>query len=164
VGASAVGGYGDYFAWGAVYPQARYKNEDYRESIGAQDLVPGKDIAYQKLGSDWHMPTEAEINSIFNTSTKKPADGVTWKWISNTATYGTEGYEVYLTSNSSKKIFLPAAGYWYDGFSYAGSGARYWSSKYRLMAAAYYLEFSSSSQDWDTLNRCYGLSVRPVHN
>ena len=158
IGATTPGGYGDYFAWGATYPQAKYEGSDYRESIGKKDLVPEKDIAYQKLGSDWHMPTETDINSIYNTS------GVTWKWISNTATYGTKGYEVYLTSNPSKKIFLPAAGYWYDGLSYAGSDGEYWSSKYYLASSAYYLEFSSSSQDWDTVNRCYGSSVRPVHN
>ncbi len=165
VGASAVGGYGDYFAWGAVYPQAKYETSDYRESGIAADLTSAKDVAYQKLGSDWHMPTETDINSIFNTSNgATPAAGVTWAWISDTSTYGTKGYEVYQTSNPSKKIFLPAAGKWDDGLYGAGGYGQYWSTKFYNSDFAYFLVFDFEYQGWFSYDSYNGCSVRPVHN
>lgn len=165
IGATAEGGYGDYFAWGATYPQAKYEISDYREFSISGNLPTGKDVACQKLGTtDWHMPTEEDINSIFNTSTGNPADGVTWSWISNTSTYGTTGYEVYLTSDSSKKIFLPAAGYWNDVLGSAGVLSGYWSTKFYDAGNCYYLYFLNGSQSWLNSGRIYGLPVRPVHN
>lgn len=111
------------------------------------------------------MPTDAEINSIYNTWTWELADGVTWTWISDTATYGTVGFEVYVTSDSSKKIFLPAAGYWNDALYDAGSSGGYWSSEYYDGDYAYdLLLFSNGGQDWNYDYRYFGLSVRPVHN
>lgn len=164
IGATAVGGYGDYFAWGATYPQAKYDSGDYRESSIFGNLPTGKDVAFQKLGDEWHMPTETEINSIWNTDTYEPAEGVTWTWISDTSTYGTTGYEVYLTSDSSKKIFLPAAGYWRNVLYDAGGFGVCWSTKFEGSDYAYYLCFSDGVQDWDSSGRYYGRSVRPVHN
>ena len=167
VGASAVGGYGDYFAWGAVYPQAWYESSDYRESGIAADLTSAKDVAYQKLGSDWHMPTETDINSIFNTSNGTPADGVTWAWISDTSTYGTKGCEVYQTSNPSKKIFLPAAGNWNKEyystfFDYVGIC---WSTKFFTSNFARGLYFEDGGRkSWSSVSEHCGYSVRPVHN
>ncbi|MBQ4389837.1 MAG: hypothetical protein II824_07695 [Bacteroidales bacterium] len=110
------------------------------------------------------MPTEAEINSIYNTSTGTFATGVAWDWISDTATYGTVGFEVYVTSDSSKKI-LPAAGRWSGVLGNAGNGGRYWSSsEYSNSARAWVLDFSSGLQDWGITSRYCGQSVRPVHN
>lgn len=165
IGATTPGGYGDYFAWGATYPQAKYEESDYRESSISANLTLANDVASQKLGSDWHMPTHYEISRIID-DYGDPADGVTWTWISNTATYGTVGYEVYLTSDTSKKIFLPAAGGWYDGLEEAGSDGYYWSSEYNIYSYEYAwrLSFSSSGQHKGNGLRYYGQSVRPVHN
>lgn len=130
IGASTEGGYGDYFTWGATYPQATYSYDDYRESSIDADLTAAKDIAYQKLGSSWHMPTQDEINSIFGTSSPfAPAEGVTWNWISTSSLYGTVGFEVYETSTPANKIFLPLAGYRTSGINNAGLDGYYWSSK-----------------------------------
>lgn len=101
---------------------------------------------------------------IADTLNESRASGVTWTWISDTATYGTVGFEVYVTSDSSKKIFLPAAGRWSGVLGNAGNGGRYWSSKYDLSDDACYLDFGDGSQDWLNDYRYYGLSVRPVHN
>ena len=164
IGATTPGGYGDYFAWGATYPQAKYESADYRESSINANLTPANDVASLKLGSEWHMPTETDIKSIYDASSWAPAAGVTWTWISNTATYGTVGYEVYLTSDSSKKIFLPAAGCWSYRLNDAGSDGDYWSSEYNTYEYAWRLEFSSSNQNKGNGLRYYGQSVRPVHN
>ncbi|MBR1782793.1 MAG: hypothetical protein IJ753_04660 [Bacteroidales bacterium] len=164
IGANTPGGYGDYFAWGATYPQAKYEESDYRESSISANLTPANDVASQKLGSEWHMPTETDIKSIYDASNWAPADGVTWTWISNTATYGTKGYEVYLTSDPSKKIFLPAAGCWSFRLNDAGSDGDYWSSEYNTYEYAWRLDFNSSNQNKGNGLRKYGQSVRPVHN
>ena len=167
IGASAVGGYGDYFAWGATYPQARYGYEDYRESSISANLAPANDVASQKLGSEWHMPTENEIRSIFYTSTpgnpsgQHPATGVTWNWISDTDTYGTWGYEVYVSKD--KKIFLPTAGRRLeDILNFEWSGGFCWSSKFDFTQSAYHLNLSGPG--WGIESTYHGLSVRPVHN
>ena len=159
IGASAVGGYGDYYAWGAIYPQAKYEDEDYRESGISTDLTAADDVATKKLGSNWHMPTQSEINSIYN------ASDVEWTWISNTSTYGTVGYEVYATSDSSKKIFLPAAGGWSDGLYDAGIAGGYWSTKFNYGPTAYILYFSSNDQQiLGIISRFSAQSVRPVQD
>lgn len=166
IGASAVGGYGDYFAWGATYPQAKYEDGDYKESLGNKNIDEAHDVAFQKLGDQWHMPDEKEINSIVNTSTLRPAAGVAWSWISDTSTYGTTGYEVYLTSDSSQKIFLPAAGVWYDGLLIgAGEYSCCWSTGFDSSDDAYGLDFDNLTQNWGgSILRYFGQSVRPVHN
>lgn len=168
IGATTPGGYGDYFSWGATYPQAKYENSDYRESgisIIDNNLTAANDVAIQKLGTDtdWHMPTQKDIESILNTSTNNPADGVTWTWISDTSTYGTTGYEVYLTSDSSKKIFLPAAGYWGNGLDRAGEYGYCWSTEFVSSSNARILCFHGSYRYWPSVARYFGRSVRPVH-
>lgn len=165
IGATTPGGYGDSFAWGATYPQAKYDVSDYREG-DIYNLASGKDVACQKLGSDWHIPAEYEISSIINTQYGTPAYGVTWTWISDTATYGTVGYEVYLTSDSSKKIFLPTAGVWIQGVhAFAGRYGEYWSSNCADSNVAFFLQVSRDGNNgWLGTNRYNGLSVRPVHN
>lgn len=168
IGATTPGGFGDYFAWGAIYPQAKYESADYRESSISANLAPANDVAYQKLGSDWHMPTETDFNSIFNTDINThntPADGVTWAKISNTSTYGTVGFEVYQTSDSSKKIFLPAVGYWYDVLYHTDDfGGSFWSSRFLDSDNAFEFYFYGYLKFFGYAPRHYGQSVRPVHN
>ncbi len=156
IGASAVGGYGDYFAWGAIYPQDDYSDSDYREGSIVTNLSPEKDVAYQKLGSEWHMPSQAEINSII-------ANGITWNWISDTSTYGTVGYEVYETFSPSNKLFLPAAGYRYYYPVRAGTDGDYWSAQYYNKDDAGLIYFDNVKYKWSTsLDRYFGAPVRPV--
>lgn len=156
IGASAVGGYGDYFAWGAIYPQDDYSDSDYREGSIVTNLSPEKDVAYQKLGSEWHMPSQAEINSII-------ANGITWNWISDTSTYGTVGYEVYETFSPSNKLFIPAAGYRYYYPVRAGTDGDYWSAQYFNNNCAGLIYFDNGKYKWSTsLNRYFGAPVRPV--
>ena len=166
IGATAVGGYGDYFAWGATYPQAKYESSDYRESSISANLPTDKDVAYQKLGENWHMPTLKDITSIISTSgDNTPAENVTWTWISGTSKYGTTGYEVYLTKDAeddSKKIFLPAAGLWYLGLNAPGEIGLWWSTEFISSSLAYSLYFYGETLYWSFYARCYGQSVRPV--
>ena len=156
IGATAPEGYGDYFAWGANYPQAKYESADYRESSISANLEQGKDIAYQKLGSEWRMPTLDEIQKLLDT------DKVTWS--SWTTENGVNGYWVSDKTNTTEKIFLPAAGFWYDILYNAGDYGDYWSSEFSNSVSVYGLNFDHGDQNWYSGSRSLGYSVRPVHN
>lgn len=153
IGATTPEGYGDYFAWGATYPQAKYESADYRESTLSANLEQEKDVAYQKLGSEWRMPTFEEIQKLLDT------DKVTWSGF--TTQNGVNGYWV-------SGIFLPAAGCWYDSFSEDGVNGLYWSSSYTdygdygCVGGLDIYEYIY--QSWSFNNLYCGNSVRPVHN
>lgn len=158
IGATTPEGYGDYFAWGAIYPQAIYKNTDYRESAISANLTNAQDVACQKLGSEWRMPTSEDIQKLLDT------DKVTWS--SWTTENGVKGYWVSDKTNTTEKIFLPAAGCWDFKLLDAGSYGYYWSSEYNIYGYEYAwrLDFRSSEKDKSNGLRNYGQSVRPVHN
>ena len=60
-------------------------------------------------------------------------------------------------------IFLPAAGYvWDGGLGGVGSWGFYWSSTPYGEHSGYYLGFGSGDAYWDSVNRINGQSVRPV--
>lgn len=184
LGATKPEEYGDYYAWGEVYPKYDYSFSAYKwfidgnshamtkyctnSSYGYNGFTDGKivldpedDAAHVNLGGNWRMPTETEWGEL--------EENCTWTWTSDyngsgvagrIATSKIEGY----TSNS---IFLPAAGYRFDTSLFdAGVCGVYWSSSLNtdwpnLVGV---VDFFS---DTDTVNRggndrCLGLSVRPV--
>jgi hypothetical protein len=99
------------------------------------------------------MPTKAEQDEL---RTK-----CTWDWTTQNGVYG---YKV--TGPNGNSIFLPAAGYMYEGTLHdAGSIGGYWSSS--LVAGspryAYFVVFGSDDVGWGNyVDRYYGLTVRPV--
>ena len=71
------------------------------------------------------------------------------------------------TGPNGGQIFLPAAGYCWDGvFRHVGSSGDYWSctpyEHYGYDDGAYHLYFSSSSVDWSSSFRMDSCSVRRV--
>lgn len=117
-------------------------------------LAPKHDAARAHWGSNWRMPTDSELQALY--------DNCTWTW---TRTNGINGYIVSgKGAYSEASIFLPAAGYCYEAsLNDAGSGGRYWSS-------VPYLEYDYS---WDLRSyssyhivyddcRFCGHPVRPV--
>ncbi len=156
IGATAPEGYGDYFAWGATYPQAKYEYSDYRESSLGGNLSDANDVASLKLGSEWHMPTLDEIEKLLDT------DKVTWS--SWTTENGVNGYWVSDKVNEEQKIFLPAAGYWCDvELCDAGDLGIYWVTEYGTNSG-FGLYFGDGYEYYYYYPRYYGQSVRPVHN
>lgn len=156
VGATSVEGYGDYFAWGAIYPQYRYKESDLESAISA-DLTGAKDVAYQKMGSVWRMPTKAELTIL-----RGKISSSTW-----TTENGVYGHRIPSDSGheSEGSLFLPTAGFWKeDVLDRAGEGGRYWSSTYDPSYFADYLGFGDLGAGVSYYDRYYGLSVRPVKN
>ena len=178
VGASKPEEYGDYYAWGETETKSTYDLSTYKWCKGSYKsmikycddsnyghnsftdykttLDPEDDVARQKWGGNWRMPTITEFEELIN--------NCTWTW---TTMNGVNGYKV--TSKKSgytdRFIFLPAAGYRRGtSLSYAGECGYYW---YSSLLAGYpynarYLFFGSGTHDTYGSSRDYGLSVRPV--
>ena len=185
VGATTPEGYGDYFAWGETTPY--YQNwsgsgsptswkDGKSEGYGWQSycgqssftewstvpyddnkvLKPEYDAARQNWGGDWVMPTTAEWQALYDNCSRE------WTTLNNV-----KGWKFTSTKDTSKSIFLPAAGYFSGTSVYiVGSYGYYWSSSLNTVnpARAYGVDSNSDyvSPAFSLSSRCYGLSVRPV--
>ena len=114
VGAESPEEYGDYYEENYSY----YNNDtkvytDIGENISGTEY----DAATVNLGSDWRMPTKAELQELL--------DKCTWEW---TQINSVNGYKV--TAENGNSIFIPASGYNYIWKSKVGEkeGLRLWSS------------------------------------
>ena len=172
VGATKPEEYGGYYAWGETEEKKTPDWITYKwcngsatsmtkycisSSYGTVDnktvLDPEDDVAHVKWGGNWRMPTLDEQKELLN--------NCTWTW---TTQNGVNGYRVTSKTNGNS-IFLPAAGYRdCTGLNDRGSYAYYWSSSLFSSYSNYAcnLYFYSDNRDWDSYNRYYGQSVRPV--
>ena len=174
VGADTPEGYGDYFAWGETQPKTTYNWITYRYCNGSFDqltkycsnssygyngftddltvLQPNDDAATANWGGGWCMPTEAQWRELCQNTT------ATW-----TTQNGVNG-RLFTASNGSS-LFLPAAGYRWDGeLYYAGDFGDYWSSSLDTdnPSDAWYFDFNSYNTFVGSGGRYYGISVRAV--
>ena len=168
VGANSPEEYGDYFAWGEIYPKDSYTTQTYQywtdyngdgswdsgeySDLGDITGNPQYDAATANWGGAWRMPTKAEQEELLN--------NCTWEW---TTLNGVNGQRV--TGPNGNSIFLPAAGSRVGTSSYdVGSDGDYWSSTpgEGNDGSAYDLFFGSGFYDWLWINRRDGHSVRPV--
>ena len=171
VGANAPEAYGNYYAWGETAPKDNYSWGTYKlcngnynnltkyntnSEFGTVDnkttLDPEDDAAAVNWGGKWRMPTDDEWTEL--------RENCTWTW---TSLNGVNGYEVKSNANGNS-IFLPAAGYRFDGLDGAGDYGYYWSSSLDAdyPIHAWFVTFSSDNVNRGSSGRCYGLSVRPV--
>ena len=121
-------------------------------------LDPMDDAAAVALGGKWRMPTSAERSELRNT------ENCSWTW---TTIDGVNGYKVQSKKPgyTDKWIFLPAAGYRYNGnLNTVGSVGLYWSSSLNTdyPRYAYFMLFYKGNFYGLNPSRCFGLSVRPV--
>ena len=168
IGATNPEDYGDYFAWGETKPKSNYSwstyfdTDDngktfkkYNNNGGLTELQLEDDAATANWGSDWQMPSLAQIQELYNSSY------TTTEW---TQMNGVNGRKITSKSNGIS-IFLPAAGCRGDTSLYfAGSGGRYWmrllDTSYPIYA--YGLDIFSGGIVWGYDSRYLGRSVRPV--
>jgi len=175
VGASKPEDYGNYYAWGETetktddYKASTYKyySDSYKltkycnkSSYGNNGITDTKtrltledDVAHVAWGGNWRMPTLAECEEL--------RDNCDWSWVTQN---GVKGWKV-TSWETSRSIFLPAAGYRFDtGLSRVGSYGYYWSSSLSTgyPDRAWNLIFSSDNHSTDYFQRFCGLSVRPV--
>ena len=198
VGAATPQDYGNYYAWGETTTMeiggwgsykygsgqeqltkycdvSRYGKDGFTDSKTTLDLED--DAAYVNWGGKWRMPTQAQINELFNECY--------WVWTENYNNSNVKGCIVYKAKISNDKnkwnnknypssyilsdahIFLPAAGYRGSGGLYsAGSDGKYWATGLIRTLPYYATQFIFNSDhrynDRCDKSRCAGLSVRAV--
>lgn len=178
VGATAPTEYGDYFAWGittgynegaTMYNWANYgycnggynkltkycTSSEYGKKDDLTRLEDDDDAAIINWGAKWRVPTEGEIAEL--------REKCTWRKYSkgNVKYNGVAGYEV--TGTNGNSIFLPAAGYRYNGsLRSAETYGRYWANSISddnpSKAKCYDFTTGSITSQF----RYYGFSIRPV--
>lgn len=113
------------------------------------------DVAHEKWGGKWRMPTIEEFEEL--------RDKCTWEWALMKGNYG---YKI--TGPNGNYIFLPAAG------AYVGSGiyetdktCSYWTcSLYNWNSNAYFTSFRAENElnFYETDTRDIGRTIRPVYH
>ena len=175
VGANKPEDYGGYFAWGETETKGSYEWSNYKWCNGTNntltkycysssdgmvdnktELEPDDDVATQKWGNDWQMPSLTQYNELIN------SENTTASW---TTFNGVDG-RLIVSNLNGNSIFLPAAGVMNgSGLSMNGWEGCYWTRTLDM----------NTSQEGDALfflitgkfktgcdRRCYGQSVRPV--
>ena len=175
VGAEKETDAGLYFAWGETtgytasqvgtdkqfsWSDYKYGNSSsnltkYNQSDGKTVLEPEDDAASQIMGGDWRMPTQTEFDELLS--------GTTNEWIADYEGTGVSGRK-FTSKTNSNSIFIPAAGYCYNGSvsGVGGSGGVWSSSLNASTGGAWRLYFDSGDcyVSYDT--RYSGWSVRGV--
>ena len=113
------------------------------------------DAAYINMGGKWRMPTKDELKELFNNTTRK------------VETINRVKGMLFTSKINNKRLFVPFAGYWYNGsFAAAGSSADVWSSQVHpsYVNSAYILYCYSSGNAGINISyyRSIAFSVRGV--
>ena len=170
VGAKTETEYGDYFMWGSTKAntadECTWENSPFNDFDSVKDtvcpngiLAKEYDAAAQIMGGDWRMPTSVEFDDLIG--------GTTNEWMPNYNGTGVNGWKFTSRADTSKYIFIPAAGYYADGLvnGIGGDGYVWSSSNYTSLYFpnfAWGLSFSSGVCANGGFNRYYGLPVRGV--
>ena len=174
IGAATETEYGNYFMWGSTTPntpdECTWANAPFNGGNTSYNadafnkvkdtvcpngvLAKEYDAAAQIMGGDWRMPTKDECQELYKNTTQS------WVTIN-----GVNGRKFTHKTDTSKYIFIPAAGYCGDG-SVGGVGlnGNVWSSSLYTSGPdnAWYLNFYSGSCGMSYYNRYRGRSVRGV--
>ena len=122
-------------------------------------LAKEYDAASHIMGGEWRMPTLYEIQELLN--------GTTNEWIADYNRTGVSGRKFTSKTDTSKYIFIPAAGGCRDGsVSGVGNYGNVWSSSLSTSDSgdAWYLGSNSGSCYMSMSSRCSGRPVRGVRN
>ena len=174
VGASKPSDVGLYFQWGdtsgytadQVGKDKQFTWNDYKFSIDGSSSNFSKyttkgatldledDAAHTNMGGSWHMPTPEQCQELI--------DNTTSEWATQD---GVNGRLFTSKKDSSKSIFIPAAGVAWDGsVRIRGDDGSVWSSMLSASNVRYgqSLDFDSDYVGLDGNDRNGGLSVRGV--
>ena len=116
------------------------------------------DAAHVNMGGKWKMPTQTQYSEMFNNTTRTVIKDLKNKQ---------KVIGMLFTSKiNNKRLFIPFAGYWYNGsFASAGSDAYVWSSQVHPSDVndAYRLSCLSSGYAYiRSYSRSFAFSVRGV--
>jgi hypothetical protein len=188
VGASNPEDAGLYFQWGdtvgytadqvgkdKVFDWNNYKFgtssnlTKYNSTDGLKVLESSDDAATVHMGSQYRMPTSAEIQELISGTTQSFIDIDGNEYIKGTDIVNIERGKlkgVKFTGSNGNSIFIPAAGYCNESLlNFIGMFSELWSSSlyngYDDLAR--YLYFAYDGYVFECgYTRCYGLSVRGV--
>ena len=187
LGATTTNPAGDQYAWGETANKTDYTWETYKfysvdetagpqlakyntdATLGTPDNLLGleaeDDVATQKLGADWRIPTIDDWDEL--------ASYCEWVW--TTDENGVKGYKVtsLIDGYTENSIFLPATGSYYKNSLRQPEAGYYWSSTqgtaynsgstvYGYDSQAFYYYLSDVEYDWYMADRYYGRAIRPV--
>lgn len=171
LGNQSPSNYGGYYAWGETEVQENnsYSLDSYAygsetpayaiyDNLGSDIAGTDYDVAHVKWGGGWMMPSQDQLEELL--------DNCSHEW----TTIGDVNGEKFTSKTNGVSIFLPAAGYYWDGsLSNAGSRGEYSSSTQDLSRsyAAYCLYFRMDAVGNNAVGcakyeRYYGRTVRPV--
>lgn len=175
IGAATETDYGDYFMWGSTTPDNNHTcnwantpfnngSDTYNETYFTDDvknilcpngvLAKEFDAAYKATNGIARMPTKDDFQELI-ANTKN-------EW---TTIKGVNGYKFTSNTDTSKYIFIPAAGSRLDSsLLYIGNDGYVWSASLDASRPdyAWYLNFSLGGCDMSSSNRCRGQFVRGV--
>ena len=174
VGAKTEEDYGHYYMWGSITPntpdECNWANTPFNNGATSYDttyfnsvkdtVIPNKvlakeyDVAAQIMGGDWRMPTKDECQELYKNTTQS------WVTIK-----GVNGKKFTSKTDTTKYIFIPAAGYYYNGsVSKVGNNGYIWSSSLYISSIAFYLDSVYSEDPFveDFNHRCDGFSARGI--
>ena len=178
VGAKNETDYGSYFQWGDIINKTnadcswstykhcngssttltKYNNN---KSFGTVDnkstLDPEDDAAAQIMGGNWRIPTQTEFQELI--------DGTVNQWVTDYNGTGVNGWKFTHKTDTSKYIFIPAAGIRSDSsFSNRGSEGNVWISSLGTPTPEYAsrLYFIRDNVSVIYTYRKYGCVVRGV--
>lgn len=150
---------GDFFAWGEASTKTTFTQQNYKHYIAGHYVSLGTNIsagrndgATEALGSQWALPTAAQLQEL--------VDNCTWTW---SRYNGTKGYTV--TGTNGNSIFLPAAGNMLNGSTHDNTGTCgfYWSANSAATASkAQFLGFKNGERKLQENMRDLGFCIRPV--
>lgn len=171
LGARSFSDYGDYYAWGETGTKSDYTWENHKWYVPNdysvilppykknERLLPEDDVATQKLGEGWRMPTYKELQELQRKCM--------WERVMRN---GVNCYKVTSKINGNV-IYLPMAGYKSYGKTYKQNvRGYYWSgerARRGLNNCAQYLNLFSLGNEEGVIcgfRYChYGFAVRPVY-
>lgn len=163
IGASKPEECGEYFAWGELLEKKVYSKDNYLyynseldENMWLGEDISGTkyDVARQRWGGNWRLPTSDEVVELIENCT----------YVLTTYN-GVQGGK-FTSKKNGNSIFLPAAGYrLYNDLIRADSYGYYWSSTNSVnstMPGGFGLFFTSSHVNWSALEGFSGNNIRPV--
>ena len=153
---------GDYFQWGAMVvfdtvrstPQDEWTGTSYEGGL----LPRSRDVA-NILDNSWRIPTKAQFDALLSSTRITRTWETGWTSIGG----GNAGY-LFRSIDNDLSIFLPAAGYAWEGIREAGTQGYYWCSDPKQENYAYFLSLTSDAAATTSFARYMGHSIRPVKN
>jgi len=171
VGANAPEEFGGYYAWGETVEKETYTWRSYKHCAGSstrltkycvgytygqadnlEEMEAADDVATQRWGRQWRMPTDAEMTEL--------REKCTWRW---TTLNGVSGYEV--KGRNGQSIFLPAAGSRQDDVLIYEGSQGYYNTRTTCRDysfSVYGICFVEGEVQRVDFSRRFGVSVRPV--